>query len=1008
MVSIDLFVLDQRLDVKKVEDAVRRFWSENNIPKKWREVTWTRPVFTFLEGPPTANGYPHVGHIRGRTYKDIVLRFMKLRGYEVWAQAGWDEQGLPVELEAEKKLGFKTKKDVEKYGLDKFSLECNKLVDYYLEYWKKYATELLGLWLDLENAYETRRAYYIEHVWAFIKEAWRRGLLFEDYRVLPFCPRCETALSDAEVDLGYAEREDPSIFVKFPAADEENTYYVIWTTTPWTLIDNEAISVNPNFYYAKVKVEVNGRVEYWWLAEDLVNVLMGKFGIEKYEIVERRRGEELKGRKYRHIFAEDVPIHKEHDDKAHYIVTADFVTLEMGTGLVHTAPAHGPEDFEVARQYGLPITNLVRPNGVFDDSAGPFAGKYWMDVSKMVIKILRERGLLVHEETIVHKYPHCWRCGTPLIYRADRQWFIRISSLRDLMVSELKKVKIFPEHLRDRFENWVANARDWTISRSRIWGTPLPVWRCKKDPSKILVIGSVEELKKLARELPDVPDDLLVHRPWIDMVKICTEDCEEWVREPYVMDVWLDSGVAWIASIDGLRNRELFEKLYPYDWVTEGIDQTRGWFYSLLATSVVWMGRAPYKSILMQGHVLDKYGQKMSKSKGNVIWAKDIFERWGVDPVRLYIAYKVAPWDAISFDPDEIKESYRTLTILWNIAKFADTYMSLDKFSPKTHSLSNYLGKLPIEDRWILSRYNTRLRRFIEHMSNMEIHLAVREWINFVVEDLSHGYLRLIRRRVWIEEEAEIKYMAYAVLYHVLKGALKMGSIFVPHVTEYIWQALVRKLEPEESESIHLSRLDEPDIEMIDEDLERGFDIMFSIFSEIANLRNKAGIKLRWPLRLAIVEVKNDKDASLLEKVKHLLEHIANIKEVRIVKELRTEEVEGKLLCTDTMTGKVCIDTQLDKTLLLEAYCREIVRRIQFMRGKMNLPVEERIEVYYETRDNEIEEAVRTFEDYIKNETRAVKISRVDKIPDNCFVMEWDIEDKKVKIGILRVSSSGS
>ena len=997
-----MFRLDVKFDLKAIEETVRKFWQENKIPEKWRRVTWTKPIFRFLEGPPTANGYPHVGHIRGRTYKDIVLRFWRLRGYEVWAQGGWDEQGLPVELETEKKLGFKTKKDIEGFGLDKFALECNRLVDYYLEWWRKYGTELLALWLDLENAYETRRAYYIEHVWRFIKEMWERGLLFEDYRVLPYCPRCETALSDAEVEQGYEDREDPSIFVKFPAKDEENTYYIIWTTTPWTLIDNEAIAVNPKFRYAKVKVEWKGRVEYWWIAEDLVHILMGKFGIQKYEIVEIKLGEELKGRKYVHIFLDEVAVHREHDDKAHYIVTADFVTLEMGTGLVHIAPAHGPEDFEVAKQHGLPITNLVEANGYFNQMAGKFSGKYWLDVSKQVIEELERRGLLVHKETIIHRYPHCWRCGTPLIYRADRQWFIKVSAFRDKLLEELRKVKIYPEHLRDRFENWIANIRDWTISRSRVWGTPLPVWRCKKDPNKILVIGSLEELKKLAKELPNVSDDLLVHRPWIDQVKICTEDCDEWVREPFVLDVWLDSGVAWIASIDGLRNPDLLEKLYPYDLVTEGIDQTRGWFYSLLATSVLWRGTAPYRSILIQGHVVDKYGQKMSKSKGNVIWAHDLFERWGVDAPRLYIAYKVAPWDTMAFDPDEIKETVRVLSILWNVVKFADTYMTLDRFDPHIHSLEKYLDKLAPEDRWILSRFYTRLSRFLDHMSRYEIHLAAREWISLVVEDLSHRYLRLIRRRVWIEEEAETKYAAYAVLYHVLKGTLIMGSVFAPHVTEYLWQAFVRRLEPGETESVHLTVLPKVETEYIDELTEKVFDMLFDVFSEVANLRSKAGIKLRWPIRKVCVKINDDKLADSLLRIKHLLEYLANCKEAVIT--TQDFECTPDMLCAETSIGKIGITRELDRSLLLEAFAREIIRRVQFMRSKANLHVEDRIEVYIDTSDKELVESIETHRDYIASETRAVKIAVTSEIPQDCFMMEWDIEDKKVRIGIRKVS----
>ena len=919
----------------------------------------------------------------------------------MWAQAGWDEQGLPVELEVEKKLGIKTKKDIEKIGFEKFIQECNELVDHYLKYWQEFGTEILGLWLDLENAYETRKAKYIEYVWKYIKEMWNKGLLYEGYRVLPFCPRCETALSDAEVDLGYEDREDPSIFVKFPAKDEENTYYVIWTTTPWTLIDNEAIAVNPKFKYARVKVEWRGRVEYWWIAEDLVHALMGKFGIQNYEIVQVVYGEELKGRKYVHIFENDVPIHKEHDDKAHYIVTADFVTLEMGTGLVHMAPAHGPEDFEVAQMYNLPVTNTVTINGYFDERAGRFSGKYWLEASEEVIKILEERNLLIHRETIIHKYPHCWRCHTPLIYRADKQWFIKISILRNKLLEELKKVKIYPEFLRDRFENWIANIHDWTISRSRIWGTPLPVWRCKKDPSKVLVIGSIEELKKYAKELPNIPDDLLVHRPWIDMIKLCTEDCDEWIREPYVLDVWLDSGIAWLASIDGLRNQELWSKLYPFDWVTEAIDQTRGWFYSLLATSVSWMGKAPYKSILIQGHVVDKYGQKMSKSKGNVIWAHDLFKKWGSDITRLYILFKVAPWDTMAFDPDELNESRRIISILWNVVKFAYTYMSLDKFEPSKYKIEDYVKYALPEDLWILSRFYTRLRRINEHMSRFELHLATREWINLIVEDLSHGYLRLIRRRVWIEESKIEKVIAYVILYHVLRNTLIIGSILVPHTTEYLWQAFVRKLNPSEIESIHLTKWPEVIEEFINPEIEKSFDTIFTLFSEIANLRNKVGIKLRWPIAKALVYLKDEKLRENVRNIKSILEYLANVKEIEIVNERVkcTEDFE----CISRDEYEVAIMKKLDKNLLLEAYAREIIRRIQFMRGKLNLKVDEKVKAYISTIDNELIESINTFRDYIMTETRAIELLITKDIPEKVFTMDWDIEDKKVKIGIERL-----
>ncbi|MCG2864814.1 MAG: isoleucine--tRNA ligase [Vulcanisaeta sp.] len=993
------FALDVQFDVKRIEELVRRFWDENKIEKRWHESGGDKGLYAFLEGPPTTNGFPHVGHIRGRTYKDVVIRYHKSLGYRVWAKGGWDEQGLPVEIEVEKKLNLRTKKDIEKVGYEKFSLECNSLVDYYLEKWKEVGTKRLGLWLDLDRAYETRKAYYIEHVWAFLKNAWEKGLLFEDYRVLPFCPRCETALSDAEVDQGYEDREDPSIFVKFPVEGSSNTYLVIWTTTPWTLIDNEAVAVNPNFDYALVKVTVNNEVEYLWLAEKLVPQLMEKFGIKDYEIVRVVKGSELAGIRYNHIYMDKVPVHAQHISSAHYVVLADFVTLEEGTGLVHIAPAHGPEDFEVAKKYGLPVTNSVEINGIFNELGGEFRGKYWLDVSQEVIRDLKARGLLLYSGTVVHAYPHCWRCGTPLIYRADKQWFIRVSEYRGKLVEELKKVKIYPDFLRDRFDNWVANARDWTISRSRVWGTPLPIWRCKDDPGKILVIGSLEELRKYAKFVPNVPDDMLVHRPWIDLVKIETEDCREWVREPFVIDVWMDSGVAWIAGINGLRNKELFDELYPYDWVTEAIDQTRGWFYSLLVTSVLWMGKAPYKSILISGHVVDKYGQKMSKSKGNVIWAEDLFNKWGADPTRLYLLTKSAPWDTMSVDPDEISDARSILSILWNVVKFASTYMELDNFNPKVHRLEDLISKGLIEDRWILSRFYSRLRRFINYMDNMELHMAAREWVNLVVEDLSHGYIRLIRRRVWSEESREDKYAAYSVLYHVIKGALIMGSILVPHVTEYLWQAFVRRFENDEAESVHFSLLPKVDDKYISEELEHVFDTLFAVFSDIAELRNKIKVKLRWPLAKAIVKVS---DAERFSQVKPLLEYLANVKEVLFVNELGTCN-EDEYVRAQGKDYEICLSKVMDRRLYYEALAREVVRRIQTMRAKANLKVDEKIRVYISTKGEDLLNAISEFRDYIINEVRATDIV-IGQGGGNAFVMDWDIEDIKVQIGIERLT----
>ncbi len=976
--SVIDFGLDGSFNSKSIESKVLEHWRANKVKRKWLDAAGPRGRFAFLEGPPTVNGFPHVGHARGRTYKDVVLRFKHMTGYSLWAQGGWDEQGLPVELEAEKALGVSSKKEIEQVGLDKFSDKCNELVDYYLSRWVEIGTDRLGIWLDTENAYETRRPHYIEHVWSLVKMAWEKGLLFEDYRVLPFCPRCETALSDAEVDQGYKERRDPAIFVKFKVVGEENTYLVIWTTTPWTLIDNEAVAVNPSFKYAYV----DAGKEVLVVAENLVEQLMHKFGVGSYRVLRTVGGRELEGLQYEHVY----------DGKARRVITADFVTLEDGSGLVHIAPAHGPEDFEAARKHGVPVTNTVEINGVF--SSGPFRGRYFLDVNSLVIKDLKARGLLLHRDEVSHQYPHCWRCGTPLIYRADRQWFLGISSLRDAMSRELGKVAVYPESLRNRFDDWIANIRDWTISRSRVWGTPLPIWRCKGDPSKLMAIGSLEELRSVAKQLPDVPPEKLVHRPWIDMVRIETE-CGEWVREPFVMDVWLDSGVAWIAGPDGLRNPE-WRELYPFDWVTEAVDQTRGWFYSLLATSVLWMGRAPYKSMLIQGHILDKYGHKMSKSKGNVVWVSDMLDKYGADALRLYLLTKAAPGDALAFNPDEVKLTLNALGVLWNSVKFAKTYMELDGFTP-AKAVRNPRSARP-EDLWLLSATNRMIKSVREGVERMELHHAAREWMDFVVEDISHRYIRLMRRRAWMEGENEDKLAAYTALYHALRAAIVVGAMFVPFTAEYLYQAFLRGMEGG-PESVHLMMLPEPDEAAINGDLEAAFDLVFEIASQVANIRNKAGVKLRWPLRELVI---SGSGSGALKQHEEVLAFLANVKTVRFSEEACGEGYES----AEAGGLKICLSTRIDESLLHEALARELIRRIQVMRSKLNLQMEERARVRISTKDEELLAAITKMREYIEGETRA-EVS-VDQPSGVGLSQEWDIDGKKVVIELAKQEAANA
>ncbi len=990
MSSIDL----GRLKLSEVEKEAKKFWEANNIPAKWRSWSEGRPIFSFLEGPPTANGVPHIGHLRGRIYKDFVLKFMRLQGYNVWAQGGWDEQGLPVEVETEKKLGVAHKKEIgERITPEEFIRKCNELVDYYLKFWETQATKDIALWLDLENAYETRTPEYIEHVWHLIKHAHRENLLYEGFRVLPFCPRCETVLSDAEVDLGYEEKKSPSIIVKFRVKDSKNTYLLIWTTTPWTLIDNEAVAVNPRGRYCKLRVNN----EFWWVAESRVQEVVKLVGAGG-ECVEVVLGEGLAGLEYEHPLVEEVPIHKSHDN-AHRVLAGEFVSLDEGTGLVHIAPGHGPEDFELGSQHGLPITSNVEINGVFSSDAGVFQGLYIDEASKKVIEVLRTKGLLIHSGAITHTYPHCWRCHTPLIYRADKQWFINISKIKSDLMEQLDKVNIYPPKLKERFTNWVANARDWTLSRSRIWGTPLPIWRCKNNPSKLLVVGSLEELRSLAINANNFSDFELTHRPWIDRVEIRTSDCEEWVREPFVIDVWIDSGIAWYASIDGLRNTELFSKLFPYDFITEGVDQTRGWFYSLLVTSVMLTGKAPYKNILIQGLILDKYGRKMSKHLGNVVYAEEALKKYGADTLRLYILSTYPPGDPFIYDEEEIKNVVTSLNIIWNIFRFAHTYMTLDNFSPETHKLSELLRDARIEDRWILSRVNTVMSQYLSELKTYNIHIAVKNLISFFVEDLSHRYLRLIRRRVW-EEESNDRFVAYSVLYYVLKKALKMLAPVTPHLAEILWQKFFRYYEKTLEESVHLSVLEKIDEEFMNPELEEAFNEVFNAFSVVAALRNSLGLKLRWPVKTVYVSATR----GILEKLAELneiLKFLSNAKEVVLTESLPPicEGSEYSMLASDEFT--VCMPKNLDKVLLNEALSREIIRRIQVMRNKANLYVDEFIEVGIETEEKELKEALNSLRDYVAREVRAVRI--LDKVTSDMLVEDWDIEGMKVKIGIKKL-----
>jgi isoleucyl-tRNA synthetase len=929
----------------------------------------------------------HVGHARGRTFKDVMLRFARMNGYCVWDQAGWDTQGLPVELEVERNLKLKSKKDIEMYGVEKFIQECQKIVDFYIDHWRR-ASERLGLWLDYDRAYETRHPKYIEVVWRFLKKAWEKEWLYEDFRVVPVCPRCETALSSHEVAQGYEVVEDPSLYFKIPLEDEQRTYLIAWTTTPWTIIDNEAVAVHPNEIYVKIRVGD----EYWVLAEKRLQPFVNEAGLKDYEVVGKFLGSTLFNRRYIHPLLEEVPTHKNHGQENHRVLVAEWVSMEEGTGIVHIAPAHGPEDFELGKQFKLVVFNSLQKNGMFTEEAGKYRGLWFKQADKFVIEDLKKKNLLAHLGKYQHEYPHCWRCGTPLMFFADRQWFIKVDPIKETMLKENEKVVWRPDWAGKRFSDWLTNARDWCISRERYWGTPLPIWTCRSCGYRVAV-DSVEEIKKMSKS-DEPPAD--VHRPWIDRVILRCPKCGgDMFREPYVVDVWMDSGVAHTASLIQINAEHMFTTLFPYDWITEAVDQTRGWFYTLLFTSAVMHGCSPFKSVLCQGHVLDKYGKKMSKSKGNVIYALDFMEKNGADILRLYLLIKAAPWDSINFDPDETKDVKRILDVLWNSVNFAITYMDLDKWS--TSTLENDIKKLTAEDYWVLYELNNMLKYVSDKTLSGDLHLATRELLNFVIETLSHRYITVIRPRVWLEEDAPEKRAAYATLFIVISTLIKALTPFAPYISEYLYQAFVKKYSQGRTvkESIQLELWPTLPEELLKEDIWRVTSQMFKLADEVLALRNSYGIKRRWPLKEAIIVVPSGQ-IELFKNAAGVLKVYANIKNVEIadkISDLRlTKPVE-----IDLKEVKAYIDMALDEEVVMEGLARDIVRRVQMLRKEKNLAVDyiaKKLSIYADTEI--VCRSIEKYKEYIARETRVGKVEIVLEKPRDAI--EYNLEDYKVYI----------
>lgn len=1043
---------------EKLERKIQDFWEKSDAYSKVREHRRGGKRFFFVDGPPYTTGHIHLGTAWNKIIKDSILRYRSMNGYDILDRAGWDMHGLPIEVKVEGVLGFTSKKDIEKYGVGNFIEKCkefalNQKDDMTGQF------RMLGAWLDWKDPYMTLRDEYIEAAWWTLKRAQEKNLLEQGKRVVNWCPRCETAIADSEVE--YSDREDPSIFVKFRLKGEENAYVVIWTTTPWTIPSNIAVAVHPSFEYSKVKAKASdGREEILIIASQLVEPVLKKGRYAGYEILGSMLGEDLTSLSYEHPLADKVPRQAAME---HNIYLADFVTAE-NTGCVHIAPGHGMDDFEVGLKNNLPIFCPVGSDGRYTEAAGDYTGMHIRDANTTVIEDLKERGLLLARGKITHRYGHCWRCKTPIIYLATEQWFIKISDLKEQMLSEIQQVNWYPSWAGSaRFRDWIEGARDWCVSRQRYWGIPIPVWKCRTCDS-MHVVGTKKELL----EMSGLSGDIELHRPYVDSVTIDCPCGGKMKRVEDVFDVWFDSAVASWATLRFPQKAEDFEKWWPADFITEGHDQTRGWFYSQLGASMVAFGKAPYKSVLMHGFTLDGEGKKMSKSLGNVIEPKDVIAKYGADTLRCFVLSASAPWDDLKFNSEELGTINRTLNILWNVYRFPLPYMVLDKFDPSKVSLESVREHMRREDRWILSRAQTLINDVNKAMDQYTLHRALRSINEFVLEDLSRWYVQLIRPRTWVEADDPDKLAVYRVLYEVFVIMTRVIAPFMPHLAEEMYQNLVRNVYPDAPESVHMNDWPVADESLIDKELETHMDMIRSMVEASSNARQKAGRKLRWPVSRIVVSPSSEQVAEAVASLKSVLMDQTNAKDIVLIgvgepwDELGYEAIPnpstigpvykgdaGKVLAAikgaDVMSlrrslassgqaevdipggkatvtpemvkfeermpeavasaefnaGSVYVDAKLTRELESEGYAREVIRRVQDMRKELDLAVDEGIRAHIRITDQRVLDLVLDLEQHIAKEIRAeVQVIGLDVDANGTLSKDWDVEGVSMSIGI--------
>ena len=1003
------------LPVTHKEKEISDFWKEIDILKKSIENRQGNDTFVFYEGPPTANGKPGIHHVIARTLKDTVCKHKVMQGYKVKRKGGWDTHGLPVEIEVEKRLNFSKKQDIEDYGIAKFNEQCRESVFTYEKLWRE-MTERMGYFIDMDYPYITLDNNYIETVWWILDQFNKEGYIYEGHKILPYCPRCGTGLASHEVAQGYKEIKSNTVTVAFKRKDAEE-YFLVWTTTPWTLASNVALAVHPELTYIKAKSQ--GSV--FILAKALANKLLG----ENYEILEECKGKELEYVEYEQLMPFLSP-----NKKAFFVTVADYVTTEEGTGIVHIAPAFGEDDYQLGRKYDLPFLQPVDEEGKYIGT--PWKGRFVIseDLDIDIIKWLSKEGKLFKKEKMVHNYPHCWRCSTPLIYYAKPSWYIEVTKFKDQLVANNNTVAWFPDYVGEkRFGNWIENIKDWAISRTRYWGTPLNLWRCE-DCGHIISIGSRKELVEKAIE--DIDESIELHRPHVDEVHIHCEKCNGTMsRVPEVLDVWFDSGSMPFAQQHyPFENQQEFQEQFPADFICEGIDQTRGWFYSLMVISTFVKGVAPYKSVLVNDLILDKNGQKMSKSKGNTVNPFELFDKYGADALRWYLLYVSPAWTPTRFDEEGLKEVLsKFFGTLRNVYTFFALYANTDDVDPRDFFVE-YKDR-PEIDRWILSKYNHLVKEVNEEMEVKDLNRAVRKIQYFVNEDLSNWYIRRNRRRFWASDLTEDKKAVYNTTYEVLEGISRLVAPFAPYISEELYKRLTGNL------SVHLADYPVCNEELIDEKVEERMDLVKNLVGLGRSARAAEQIKVRQPIQKVVIDGKYE---DLISDLVPLIQEELNVKEVDFEKDLNdfmdyslkpNFKVAGPILgpkikslgkalsqldavqaasrleaggsLTLTLDGEeveikkdfvqinisakegfkvemennlfVILDTNLTPDLMDEGYAREFISKIQQMRKNANFEVVDHINIYYNG-DKDITRAVEKFEEYIKKETLAESIQR--------------------------------